>query len=142
MTVDLSEMIAEHVDGVLALWRGTEGVAAADASPESVTRFLDRNDGLSLVAHKDGRLVGAVLAGHDGHRGYLWHLAVADSHRRRGAGRQLVEAALARLRAAGIRRCHILVLASNPKAGDFWKALGFFDRPDVRLMSVDLSSAS
>ena len=138
MTVSLSDMTAEHLDEVFALWRKTEGVCADNESHEDLLRYLARNPGLSLVAHEAGRLIGAVLAGHDGHRGYLWHLAVAGSHRRKGVGRQLVEAALARLKAAGICRCHILVLASNPKAGDFWVALGFFERSDVRLMSADL----
>ncbi len=67
------------------LWASSEGlgVGPGDAEP-AMARFLDRNPGLSLVAVERGALVGAVLCGQDGRRGYIYRLAVTRTHRRRG----------------------------------------------------------
>src|SRR5439155_1555746 len=77
-------------DDAMALWRQTEGLALRGAdSREAVLHYLKRNPGTSFVARERRTLLGAVLGGHDGRRGYLHHLAVAPSHRRRGVGRAL-----------------------------------------------------
>jgi hypothetical protein len=70
-------------DTVLALWRSCEGIGLSDSDTrEAIATYLARNPGLSLVAtDADGVIVGAVLGGHDGRRGYLHHLAVAPAHR-------------------------------------------------------------
>jgi putative acetyltransferase len=87
----ISEMTIAEYDEVLALWQATEimGLSEAD-SREGVAAYLQRNDGLSLLARHSGRLVGAVLCDHDGRRAYLHHLAVARDFRHRGIGRALV----------------------------------------------------
>jgi len=112
--VQIAEMsIADH-DDVAALWEATEGVGFdEDDSRENVQSYLERNPGLSFVARCGGELVGAVLCGHDGRRGYLHHLAVPIEHRRRGIGAALVERCLAGLKDAGIRKCNIFVFGSN-----------------------------
>jgi ribosomal protein S18 acetylase RimI-like enzyme len=86
----------EDVDAVIALWRRTEGVGLneSDTRP-AIAAFLRRNPNLSFVAENDGRIIGAVLCGHDGRRGCLHHLAVSKRHRCRGVGQQLVNACLA-----------------------------------------------
>jgi ribosomal protein S18 acetylase RimI-like enzyme len=68
---------------------------------------------LSLVAVHEDAIVGAVLGGHDGRRGLIHHLAVADSARRSGIGKRLLTECLRRLELAGIDKCHVLVFASN-----------------------------
>jgi ribosomal protein S18 acetylase RimI-like enzyme len=121
-------MTIDDYSAVTALWEATEGVAyhPEDAdSPGSIARYLERNPGLSQVATDDGRLVGAVLSGHDGRRGSLHHLAVACSHRGRRVGRTLVERALAGLEAEGISRCNILVFSENTGGLAFWERLGW-----------------
>jgi ribosomal protein S18 acetylase RimI-like enzyme len=80
-------------------------------------------------------IVGAVLCGTDGRRGYLQHLAVAPSHQRRGIGRRLAAHCLDALSAQGIDKCHLMVLADNHKAAAFWARIGWTDRPGIRLMS-------
>jgi ribosomal protein S18 acetylase RimI-like enzyme len=92
---------------------------------------LERNPGLSFVAVVDRVIVGCVMCGHDGRRGYLQHLAVSEPHRRLGIGTALVEACLAKLESLGIRKTHIDVLAENRQAHDFWRSRGWQKRDDI-----------
>ena len=123
-------------DEVMALWCATEGLTLRDAdSREAIVRYLERNPSLSFVARDAGHLVGAVLSGTDGRRGYLQHLAVAPSHRGRGVGRALAERAVEALRALGVAKYHLMVRQENAAARAFWAHLGWQDRADVVLMS-------
>jgi putative acetyltransferase len=126
-------------DAVVALWRRTEGVGLneSDTRP-AITAFLRRNPGLSLIAVKNGRIIGAVLCGHDGRRGYLHHLAVSKRHRCRGIGQQLVIACLVRLRRVGISKCNIFIYASNAEGMKFWAHTGWSLRKELRLMQIRL----
>ncbi|HEX8246282.1 MAG TPA: GNAT family N-acetyltransferase [Longimicrobium sp.] len=124
----------------LELWTATEGVGLRGAdSPAELRRYLVRNPGLSLVAREEGRMVGAVLCGHDGRRGYLHHLAVAASHRRRGIGRALVERCMDGLRGAGIFKCHLFVYHHNASGQAFWRSIGWHARDDLLVMSRNLT---
>ena len=123
-------------DDAMALWRQTEGLALRGAdSREAVLHYLKRNPGTSFVARERRTLLGAVLGGHDGRRGYLHHLAVAPSHRRRGVGRALAEHVLKALGTQGIHKCHLMVRADNTEALAFWAHLGWDQRADLVLMS-------
>src|SRR5580692_3692620 len=99
MNCTIEPMTIADFDDVTALWQKTEGVGLNESDTrEAIAIFLERNPGLSLIA-RDGRrkIIGAVLCGHDGRRGYLHHLAVASEHRRQGIGKTLVEACLSKL---------------------------------------------
>ena len=136
MSIVIREMAAQDYDEVLALWRASEGVGLSDAdSEESIARYLDRNPGLSFVARDGEHLVGAVLCGHDGRRGYVHHLAVSEPHRRQGLGRTLVERCLSALRRAGIAKCHIFVFADHQATIAFWKSIGWTQRMELIMMS-------
>lgn len=126
-------LIADY-DEVLALWQSVEGVGINDAdSCENMTRFFERNPGLSFVATCDDTIVGAVICGHDGRRGYLNHLAVSPDYRRQGIGGRLVENCLAGLKAVGIQRCNIMVFNDNRHGIAFWRACGYAEQPWVIL---------
>jgi N-acetylglutamate synthase len=88
-------MTIAHYDEVMALWKKAEtiGLSSADGQ-EKIKVYLARNPGMSFIAKKNGVIVGAALCGHDGRRGYLHHLAVAESHRKEGIGRKLVDSYL------------------------------------------------
>ena len=132
----ITPMSMADYDEVMALWLNTEGMGMRPADErEHIARYLQRNPNLSFVAREGDLLVGAVLCGHDGRRGYLQHLAVARSHRGLGLGRALVERALAALRAININKCHLFVLKSNLKAVNFWEAVGWVQRDDLVTMS-------
>jgi len=129
----------EDYDAVIALWRRTEGVGLNESDTRrAITAYLRRNPRLSFVAEKDGRIIGAVLCGHDGRRGYLHHLAVSKRHRCRGLGRRLVNACLAKLRKAGIQKCNIFIFASNTEGMKFWTHIGWSLRTELRLMQIRL----
>lgn len=136
MDAKITQMTIADYGDVATLWRSTEGLGFSNVDlKETVEAHLRRNPGLSLVAREDGRLVGAVLCGHDGRRGSLHHLAVADSHRKRGLGRALVQRCLAGLRENGVAKCYVHVLVSNREGIRFWKAIGWEERSYLKAMS-------
>ena len=136
MATQLRTMTIDDYDGVVALWRATEGIGLSEADERSaIGRYLERNPGMSFVACDQGHVVGAVLCGHDGRRGHLHHLAVAPSHQCQGIGRQLVERCLAALAEAGIDKCHLFVFAGNAAGAAFWKRVGWAERVDLVVMS-------
>lgn len=136
MSLTIRTMRPRDYDEVVALWRACPGVGVSDSDTrEGIARFLRANSGLSFVALDDGRLVGAVLCGHDGRRGYLSHLGVAPGARRRGIGRELVGRCVAALAQEGIDKCHIFVFEENADALAFWRDAGWSARPELRVLS-------
>ena len=129
-------------DEVHAIWKKAEGVGLNESdSREAVGRYLKRNRGLSHVAVSGGRVIAAVLCGHDGRRGYLHHLAVARKWRRMGLGRALVAACLEKLRKEGIPKCNLFLFASNRPGRVFWRRLGWSVRADLRLVQRGTAAA-
>lgn len=136
MTAAIVPFLPKHIHAAIELWSETPGVRLNDTdTTEGLTRFLDRNPGLSFAVMDEGQLVGTLLCGHDGRRGYLQHMAVADAYRRLGLGRQLVESCLAALKEIDIHKCHVFVVRDNPFAGLFWERLGWVERDDVHIYS-------
>jgi ribosomal protein S18 acetylase RimI-like enzyme len=134
--MEISPFRPPDYDEVMALWRTSEGLTLRDAdSREAIEKYLARNPGLSFLARDEGQVVGAVLAGTDGRRGYLHHLAVAPSHRGRGLGRALAERVVAALKGLGVAKCHLMVRQENAAARAFWVRLGWAERDDIALMS-------
>ena len=127
--------IADY-DDVVALMKMTPGVSFRDAdSRASTERYLLRNPELSFVALESDALVGCVMSGHDGRRGYLQHLIVLPSHRKRGIASSLVENCLAGLERLGILKCHIDVFQTNILAQQYWEGRGWKLRTDIRRYS-------
>jgi len=134
--IEIAQMSAGHCDQVIALWRATENVGLSEADSRcGIEAYLLRNPGMSFVACEAGRVVGAALCGTDGRRGYLHHLAVAEPHRRRGIGRELVRRCLAALRDRGIAKCNLFVFARNREAIAFWKQIGWTERVELKVVS-------
>ena len=136
MTIPIQEMTLEDYHAVINLWSTAVGVGLSEAdSLPNLTKFLQRNPGMSFVAYDENFLAGAVLCGHDGRRGYIHHLAVAIDCCRQGLGRRLVEQCLAALKEAGIDKCHLFVFADNQLAQNFWQASGWTQRVELVLFS-------
>ena len=124
---------------VIDLWKNTANIGISDAdSPDQIDLFLKRNPGLSFVALEGDQIVGAVLGGHDGRRGAIYHLAVTSQKRGQGYGSKLLEQCLAGFSLIGIERCHIHVYADNQDGLDFWQKRGWFLRPELVLLSKDI----
>jgi len=139
MTHTISPMSINDYDEVLALWQHTDGVGLdlddAD-SRENINLYLQRNPGMSFIARAGSQLIGAVLCGHDGRRGFLHHLAVDPAFRKQGLGHLLVEHCLGALRNCGITRCYIMVFADNAAGQCFWNNAGWHAREDLLLMQA------
>jgi len=137
--ISTREFIIDDYDKAVALWRMVEGVEVAEGdSKEEIRAYLLRNPGLSRVAEENGTMVGAVLCGHDGRRGLIYHLAVAPASHGKGIGKLLVRECLTHLRATGIVRALILVAGDNAGAHSFWLRIGWEDVTDVIVMGIDL----
>ena len=125
--------------GVYALWQRCDGVGLSQADePAEIARFLGRNRGMSFVARSGSAVVGAILCGHDGRRGYLHHLAVVPEYRRQGVATELVKRAVSQLRIGGIAKCHLFIFNDNDTGKAFWNSMGWGERGDIGILSKDL----
>ncbi|MGE5258085.1 MAG: GNAT family N-acetyltransferase [Hyphomicrobiales bacterium] len=141
MNVLIRELTLADYDQVMNLWTTCEGIGLSSAdTQQAVGSYLERNPHLSRVAEEAGRVAAAVLCGHDGRRGYLYHLAVRPVSRGRGIGRRLVQTCLVALQADGIQKCHAFVFRDNLQGVDFWRHLGWTPRADIGVVSIDMRS--
>jgi len=135
----ITAMVMADYNQVIQLWSTSEGIGLSDAdSKENLERFLQRNLGLSFVAKSGSQIIGAVLAGHDGRRGYLHHLCVSSAYRRHGIGSTLVETCLGKLKEQGIKKCHLFVFTTNRDGLIFWNKIKFNRREELYLLSRNL----
>jgi N-acetylglutamate synthase len=133
---------ADYVAAV-ALWSATEGVTLNESdTPEAIASFLVRNPDLSAVAiDADGKLIGAVLCGHNGRNGSILHLAVVPERRHQGIGRHLVNHCLTKLAEVGIARCNIHVTNDNGRGNQFWFDSGWVDPPTWKVLQKQVARA-
>ena len=126
-------MTIDDYEQVFTLWRGTPGMGlnTLDDSNDGIAKYLARNPYTSFVAEKDGKIVGVILGGHDGRRGFIHHTAVVTSEQRNGIGTALVNAAMEALEREGINKVVLLVHSDNEKGNTFWEKQGFITRPDL-----------
>lgn len=129
----IRRMAADDYDAVYQLWRSTPGMGlnAADDSREGIERYLLRNPSTCFVAECSGIIVGAILAGHDGRRGFIYHVAVAAEYRNLGIGTELVRFALAALKEVGIHKAALVAFSKNDAGNLFWERRGFQRREDL-----------
>lgn len=139
MNIEILPFTMDSYPEVMALWQASEGIGLSSAdSEERIAFYLDRNPGMSFIAKSAGKVVGAVLCGHDGRRGYLHHLAVDQAFRQHGIGQTLVEKCLQALQALGIQKCHLFLIETNLEGRKFWKKVGWTLRRDIAVMSKNI----
>lgn len=135
----IQPMTIEDYAEIYEMWNNTPGVGLSDADSEkSISRYLERNPNLSFVYYKDNKIVGTILCGHDGRRGYIHHTCVLPEYRGQGIGKALVEKALQALKNEGIDKCHLFVFCHNELGNNFWNGLGFEKRSDLYIYSKRL----
>ncbi|CAI2296597.1 N-acetyltransferase [Vibrio parahaemolyticus] len=138
----IREMDISDYSQVIELWSGTEAMLLRDAdSKENIGKYLERNPSLSFVALDGDNIVGAILVGTDGRRGYVQHLAVNSSCRGKGIGEALISNAVAALAKIGIAKTHLFVANENLNAQSFYEKLGWFPRDEVRMFSFNSSNS-
>lgn len=132
----LREMRIQDYDQVFELWKSLEGLSISEAdSKPGIEQYLARNKGFSYVYESGGRIVGTVLCGHDGRRGFIYHAAVDPSFRKQGIGQQMVDRSLMKLSEAGIDKCHIFVIDDNDTGKLFWSGTGWEKRSGFSVYS-------
>jgi len=144
MTIRIMTM--DDYDAVYALWASLPGIGlhAHEDSREGMAYYLKRNPESCFVALEDSReatappqVVGAVLCGNDGRRGYINHLAVAQEHQGKGLGRALVDECRAAMRRENIVKCNLVVYRSNDEGNAFWDAIGSVRRDEALYRSIE-----
>ena len=134
-------MTIEDYARVKDLWMSIRGFAirSIDDSREGVERFIDRNPGLSVVAEEEGEIVGAILCGHDGRRGCLYHVCVREGWRRRGIGKSMVVHCMEALRRERINKVSLIAFTVNDVGNAFWNEIGWMRRMDLNYYDFTLN---
>ena len=137
--LELRPFEREDADAVVRLWRRCDLVVPSNDPHRDIARKLTHQRDLFLVAVDEGEVIGSIMAGYDGHRGWLNYLAVDPDRRRMGVGRALVEEAERRLRALGCPKINLQIRTTNRDVARFYRALGF-SLDDVISMGKRLST--
>lgn len=137
--IQTREFSIDDYDAAIELWQRVEGLDIAEGDDkESIRRFLGQNRGLSRVATDGLQMVGAALCGHDGRRGYIYHLAVDPKYQGRGLGKRLANECVDGLRRSGLQRAIIMVADDNPRGREFWKRCGWEEIDGAIGMGIDV----
>ena len=121
------------------LWQSLPGMGLSGADEkEKICEFLQKNSNTCFVALKGGNLIGTILGGSDGRRGYIYHLAVQQSEHKKGVGKILVDLCLNEFKRSGIQKCHIFVISDNAEGIASWEKVGWQLRDDILVMSIEI----
>lgn len=126
-------MTIEDYAGVYALWMSIKGFAirSIDDSMVGVERFIKRNPTTSVVAEENGEIVGAILCGHDGRRGCLYHVCVREDCRMQGIGKAMVVRCMEKLKEEQISKVSLIAFTINDIGNAFWRRIGWTKREDL-----------
>lgn len=115
------------------LWINTPGMGlnSVDDSREGIEKFLKRNPTTCFVAEEEEKIVGVIMAGNDGRRGYIYHTAVLPEFRGKHVAKNLVDCVMAALKSEGIAKVALVVFEKNQIGNGFWQKLGFTVRDDL-----------
>ena len=135
-------MTIDDYEEVSLLWHKIKGfsIRSIDDSREGVARFLKRNPDSSVVAVEDSRVVGAILCGHDGRRGCMYHVCVDPEYRMRGIGKSMVVFAMNALKKEHISKVSLIAFAKNDVGNKFWRCIGWTKREDLNYYDFVLNS--
>ena len=141
MNYEIRTMEKDDYDEVYKLWTTIHGFAmrSIDDSKEGVSRVLDRNPGLSVVAVSGGKIIGAILVGHDGRRACFYHVCVHEDFRKHGLGRAMATEAMIRLKNEGITKVQLVAFTENQVGNSFWQAEQWVKRSDLNVYDFILN---
>lgn len=140
MSVEIRPFTPADEAEVCALWARVFGYTEERNTPEKVLADKLRWDGRLLVAEESGRVIGTLMVGYDGHRGWLYRLAVDEGARRRGVGRRLVREAEQLLTALGCAKVNLQLHEHNDAGARFWASVGYGREARID-MGKDLTGA-
>ena len=131
--MNIRKMLISDYDEVYALWMSCAGMGLnnLDDSRDGIDRFLKRNPDTCFVSEIGEKIVGVIIVGNDGRRGYIYHTAVNPQYRKQGIARRLVDSAMQELKQCGINKVALVVFDRNENGNAFWEKLGFTVREDL-----------
>ena len=134
-------MTINDYDQVYELWSKIKGfgIRSIDDSREGIERFLKRNPTTSVVSEEDGKIVGAILCGHDGRRGCFYHVCVDEAYRMRGIGKSMVVFAMEALKEEKINKVSLIAFTKNDMGNAFWNEIGWTKREDLNYYDFTLN---
>ena len=137
----LRAMQIEDYENVYKLWMTIDGfgIRSIDDSEAGVARFLKRNPDTSVVAEADGKIVGAILCGHDGRRGCLYHVCVQKEYRKHGIGKAMAVFCMKALQEEGINKVSLIAFQKNEGGNQFWRKVGWTFREDLNYYDFTLN---
>jgi len=133
MVFEIVRYVPSHREAVVDLWKKCGLVVPWNDPVEDIQKKLDFQPDLFLIALLDGRLIGSVMIGYEGHRGWMNYLAVLPEYQKRGYGRKLVERSIEELKKLGCLKLNVQVRESNSGVIEFYRRLGFKDDNVVSL---------
>ena len=138
--MEIRKMTIQDYEKVYELWMSCKnmGFNDIDDSKEGISRFLERNPNTSFVAIQNEKLIGIILSGHDGRRGYIYHLSVNENYRKKRIGSELVKNCLDAFKQEKISKVALLVFKYNEVGNSFWEKQGFILREDINYRNVAL----
>lgn len=134
---EIGVLVEAEIPAAAALWAAADLTRPWNDPIADARRALAGPASTILAAHHDGALIGTVMTGHDGHRGWVYYLAVIAAVQRQGVARRLMAAAEAWCAAAGVVRLNLMVRADNDPVLGFYDRLGY-RRSDVVVLQKDL----
>ncbi|MDE7164799.1 MAG: GNAT family N-acetyltransferase [Clostridiales bacterium] len=129
----IRKMLIADYDEIYALWMSCVGMGlnSLDDSKDGIAKFLERNPETCFVAIIDENIVGVIMVGTDGRRGYIYHTAVHPDFRKQGIAKALVNTALSAVERLGIGKVALIVFGRNQVGNEFWESMGFTARQDI-----------
>ncbi len=139
--MEIRKLISNDYEEIYELWMSTPGMGLNDIddSKQGIDKYLKRNPNTCFVAVISGKIVGVILSGHDGRRGYIYHLAVSIINRNKGIGSALIDSALQALKDEGIHKVALVVFKNNDIGNTFWEHHGFSAREDLNYRNKALT---
>lgn len=126
-------------DEVLHLWENTTGIGiGASDSKERMNQFLEKNKESSFVAICNNSIIGTVLCGSDGRRGYLYHVFVKSEFRKKGIATNMINRCLAELKKEGIEKCHLFAFSTNTLGLEYYRKNNWTERVDITAFSKNI----
>lgn len=125
LTFKIVRYDSKYQEAVIDLWKKCDSLVSKNDPVQDIQRKMEFQPDLFLVALVRDSVIGSVMIGYEGHRGWINYLAVAPEYQRRGYGKRLIKKSIDELRKLGCLKINLQVRNTNRKAVDFYRHLGF-----------------
>lgn len=140
--MDIKILTIADYDSLYDLWQRTPGVGlrSIDDSKQGIEKFLNRNPHTNFAAIDQGKIIGAILCGNDGRRGYIYHTCLDENYRKQGIAKQLVKKVCDALADIDINKVALVCFENNELGNGFWSHINFEKRVDLNYYNLSLNN--